>query len=252
MITSLPRWLSPVPHVSELISQLVEIDSLKTWSVIVTLFGDLKNDRISGAQVRRLLGTAEIKPEAIRVALHRLKNDGWIHVEKEGREAHYRLSAIGHQETATAARDVYRTTPKYAAPPQFVLMPPQTQAAPYLEIAKDVVVVPPGQPVPPEGYPLHVSGQPIPAWLEHALVSPRVLTNAKSLSAVVTRIMAATHDDRDPDQHLLRLLVLHHWRRIALRSESWLHMALLPEGAIANCHRPVSDFLERSDPIQIS
>lgn len=241
-----------MPHVSELISQLVEIDSLKTWSVIVTLFGDLKNDRISGAQVRRLLGNAHIKPEAIRVALHRLKKDGWILVEKEGREALYRLSDIGRRETEAAARDVYRTTPKYAAPPQFVLMPPQIQAGPFLEITKDVVLVPTGQAPLPEGLALQVSGQNIPAWLEHTLVSQRVLSNANRLSAVVTQIMANAFDARDLDQHLLRLLVLHHWRRIALRPESWLHMALLPEGTIANCHQPVSDFLDHSDPIQIS
>ena len=52
-----------------MVTELVALDTLKTWSLIVTLFGDLEEKELSGAQIRTLLGHIGIKPEAIRVAL---------------------------------------------------------------------------------------------------------------------------------------------------------------------------------------
>ncbi len=237
---------------SDFISDLLEIDTLKTWSLIVTLFGDLESDRISGAQIRTLLGHTGIKPEAIRVALHRLKNDGWVNVEKEGRDAYYSLSRLGSQETANAAGDVYRMTPKYDEPPQFALTPPGSQIETLPEVWKGVVLVPAGQKLPPQHYALSVSNGIVPDWLEQAIVSAKVLQSADRLSRVVKRINVSDHEVSSEHKQVLRLLVLHFWRRIALRAESWLHMALIPDGAIANCHRPVSIFLGNTESIKVS
>ena len=67
--------------------RLLGLESTKTWSLIATLFGDLDGDELSGKALWSLLAPLGIKPEATRVALHRLKKDGWIVAKKAGREA---------------------------------------------------------------------------------------------------------------------------------------------------------------------
>lgn len=238
-------------NASELISDLVKIDTLKTWSVIVTLFGDLDGNHLSGADIRELLEHAGIKPEAIRVALHRLKKDGWITVEKEGREARYLLSKFGHQETAKAAADVYRSSPKYASAPSFVLIPPENRETHFLKVAKDVALIPPNEAVPEKSIALEIQDEKIPLWLEHAVVSPKMLETAKQLTEIVNRTNMGNFQNSGKEQQVLRLLILHYWRRIALRSECWAHMALLQDGTIAQCHRPVVEFLKSSAQIRM-
>ena len=103
--------------VRTLIEDLANIEKIKTWSLIVTMFGDLDEchpQSLSGKEIGAILGHIGIKPEAVRVALHRLKKDGWIHATKSGREVEYGLSQNGLQETAAVYDDVYRRTVKYS------------------------------------------------------------------------------------------------------------------------------------------
>ena len=81
-----------------LIEDLSSLETIKTWSLIVTLFGDLDGEPqvvLSGKDIGAILGHIGIKPEATRVALHRLKRDGWIDTQRAGREVFYSLSDRG-------------------------------------------------------------------------------------------------------------------------------------------------------------
>jgi hypothetical protein len=49
----------------------------------------------------------------------------------------------------------------------------------------------------------------------------------------------------------LRLLVLHYWRRMALRSGSWALIALEPEGVLARCHASVTAYLANSPRVAL-
>jgi len=54
------------------------------------------------------------------------------------------------------------------------------------------------------------------------------------------------------DRLLFRVLVLHHWRRIALRMGAWAHASFVPGGEIAKCHAVVCTFLKSSERIASS
>ena len=104
------------PSLAENIHALAQLDHIKVWSLIASIFGDLTKGNLSclsGGQIRQLTGPMGIKPEAVRVALHRLGKDNWIETQKSGRETLYSLTADAMQETVRVHDDVYRSGSKY-------------------------------------------------------------------------------------------------------------------------------------------
>ncbi|MEM8592016.1 MAG: hypothetical protein AAGF13_05765 [Pseudomonadota bacterium] len=220
------------------------MEKLKTWSLIVTLFGDLDGEELSGTQIREILGHIGVKPEAIRVALHRLKADGWITSSKQGRGAAYRMSKMARAETEKVAPDVYHRMIEPAESWHFLLFQDVVPRNDVIILNKnlaiahmtsevlggDALVLTPQAPV-------------LPDWVAASLVSERVVQLAESLRKLVTCYPELS---ADADKVAFRLLVLHHWRRIALRQGSWAHASFVPDGPIACCHRQVSKFFERT------
>lgn len=235
----------PAPH--PIIAQLVALDTLKTWSLIATLFGDLDGDELSGSQIRMLLGHIGIKPEAIRVALHRLKSDGWIESQKNGREAVYCLSAMAQKETDDVAPDIYRKTVKYPDGWCFQLAEEAPTSKNMILLNKNLFLVPIGNPADASNSLLLTANEPdLPDWVAASLVSKNLVQLAADLRSKVGQFAEL---ESDLDRMAFRLLVLHHWRRIALRIGSWAHVSFCPDGEIALCHRVVIELLDQTDKI---
>ncbi|MFQ6551710.1 hypothetical protein AAD018_005110 [Aestuariibius insulae] len=230
---------------------LIGRESLKTWSLIVTLFGDLDGEELTGAQIRDLLGHLGIKPDAIRVALHRLKSDGWIVSTHHGREAVYALSKTARRETVAASADVYRQKVKFPEGCRFYLLKEAAAPAGSVALTRELIVAPrdvaSGL---PDAVPLVAETGDIPVWVERRLVSEPFLETAEGLVAILQAAERAGGLPSERDRTAMRLLVLHHWRRLALRPGSWAHIGLLPEGSLARCHRLVTTFLKDSPPIR--
>ena len=85
----------------------------RVWSLLVTIFGELAQDQnaeISGQTLRDLLDVIGVRPEAMRVALHRLRNEGWIDSRKTGRRSDYFLTPLGLTESMAASPLIYSST----------------------------------------------------------------------------------------------------------------------------------------------
>ena len=235
-----------MPHA--IVRELVGLEPLKTWSLIVTLLGDLEGETLTGAEVRALLEPIGIKPEAIRVAFHRLKSDGWVVSRKSGREAVYGLTAMALRETRLVRADIYDRHPKY--PDGWRIHVTRGGAVPDdgVQIAKDVALVPvrPGQGK-TDALILKFDGKAVPAWVEEALVPAHLLQTARALTRLHAAAEAGPAQLSTEDRASLRILTLHHWRRVALRPGSWAHMFLLPDGTIAQCRGTVTAYLGKSD-----
>lgn len=243
----------PVQHADDPIEHLLGLEPLKTWSLIATIFGDIAGEDISGGQIRALLGPLGIKPEAMRVALHRLKADGWIATRRVGREAVYSLSKSARRETESARRDVYGTTVKHPDGWHIMLVPDAEAIPQGLAIGKETIVVPRQTIGSLDGsMKLEFSGDALPAWLEHALVPATLLRNAAALSMILDRIQHSDEPVSEASRNTLRILTLHHWRRLALRDGTWAHIGLLPGGSIAQCHQMVTRYLATTAPISTS
>lgn len=238
--------VSALRHPNPYINDILGLEPIKTWSLIVTIFGDYDGDVLTGSQLRMLLDPLGFKPETIRVALHRLKADGWILTQKSGREAHYRLSARGREETEEVRSEIYGPAEDLEAW-SLVLLQDRLIEKEAIPIGRDAFLVPTrtAQRV-QYALSLPLGNAPIPTWVEETLVPPQLLSTANEL----TSILASAKDDLDAmapgDLAALRLLTLHHWRRLALRPGTRAHAALLKLGGIQQCRVAVVALLENS------
>ena len=207
----------------------------RVWSLIVTVFGDLaqkQGDLISGPMLTSILSPLGVRPEAMRVALHRLRNEGWIETTKRGREAFHSLSATGLEQSAIASERIYAS--EHSASPSWHVLcyPPalsndeHSRAAGlvghgYIALSAGVYLANgPAQSVAKDALVLEGALGDIPEWLSASLVSNGLGSALKDLSAALdllaldeSHIQALT-----PFQiATLRTLIVHRWRKLALK-----------------------------------
>ena len=177
----------------------------RVWSLIVTILGDMalpRGGRFATSVFAGILDPLGISESALRTALSRLAQDGWVLASKEGRISHFRLTPQALRATQKASEVIY-------APPTdsrwtLGIGPAPDGAIPLTEgwIAKDGAALPPGA--------MAVTGDLQSSGDVHPLV-PETLQ----------RMLAAmTHDLQavDPAQALThRLLLMHRWRRLCLK-----------------------------------
>ncbi|MDC7986074.1 phenylacetic acid degradation operon negative regulatory protein PaaX [Rhodoplanes sp. TEM] len=86
----------------------------RTWSIIVTVYGDAIVPRGGSVWLGTLLmffrelGIAE---GVVRTAMSRLAADGWLERHKAGRNSFYRLADKGRETFAAATRHIYAAQP---------------------------------------------------------------------------------------------------------------------------------------------
>lgn len=235
---------------------LIGLEKIKVWSLIVTLFGDLDNassQSLSGKQINNLLGHIGIKSEATRVALHRLKNENWIETSKSGRETIYRMSDRARRETKNVYADVYGSSIKYPEGWQLLVTPDHhdlKEAAAIVAVLKNVSLIPASSKIKnPEVLQTELTTQNIPGWFSEKIINPSILEIAQALNKATKLPMIET---TNLNQVAKRLLILHHWRKLALRDSVWCYISLMEKSALAQCHKSVSTFLQATPKIEPS
>ena len=96
--------------VDHLIADWHKRDTLRVWSVIITLFGDARLRRgraVSSQTVQAIMQRLGIESGAVRTAFSRLAKDGWVQREKQGRASFYRLAPDGITPFTKASRVIY-------------------------------------------------------------------------------------------------------------------------------------------------
>lgn len=234
-----------------LTAALVALEPIKTWSLIVTLFGDTEAEALSGKAVRASLDPLGLKPEAIRVALHRLKKDGWITSRKSGREVTYGLSPAAQAETDAVQADVYRAAVKYPEGWRAIAVEDtaelSTGAAPIIRLGRQLAVLPCSAPAPSVPWvEVTLATAAPPAWLAQRMVGAETPAIAAALAALATEAAERYGPDLTALPQHIRLLLLHRWRKMALRPACWAHIALFPNGAVAACHQKITYLLAQS------
>ena len=190
---------------------------LKTWSLIVTLMGDLQPQAqgvLSSQMMQQICAPFGVKPEAFRVALHRLKKDGWLVAERRGRGSVYRLSEMGVQATAAAYEQVYRGP--CDAPENWRLAMVKEPQEGGLQIGPNLMVLRDKFPISAESLALETPFSQVPDWMKDALVSA---SEVAELAAFGAALNIADFPKSPEQRYSLRLLILHHWRRIILRHD---------------------------------
>lgn len=196
--------------------------------MLVTIFGDLAQapqDRIDGPLLTRLTDGMGIKPEAVRVALHRLRNEDWITSVKSGRTSSHALTPRGRRESEAAARLIYARLEELPSDWQLVLTESNEteqrtmmQEAGFLQLTARVFVAH-GTRRPPDNT-LAMTGGVAPGWLKAQLMPEELGAQFRALLDILGQVSVAM-DRQGPDDPvsvaLLRCLIVHHWRRLVLR-----------------------------------
>jgi len=205
---------------------LTDLGSAKVWSLVVTIMGDMaatQDIAVSGVCLAEILAPVGVRPEALRVALHRLRKDGWLVSDKKGRSSFHRLTPSGLEQTREAAPRIYARDFTFDGPWHLFWASPEhagNAPAGTIKLSRGVFL---GQGAKPaaKGF-LCVSGsQPkVPVWLRDEL-GPAPLVQAytdlaKALKSVVNAL-SDTPNLSDSQIACLRMLIVHHWRRNLLK-----------------------------------
>jgi len=101
---------NPAHDTVQLMQTLQTRHPLKTWSLVITFFGDTvlpRGGTVPLAVVVAVLGALGIDAATVRAAVARLTRDGWLVRERRGRSSDYRLDARGRSTFADAEARIY-------------------------------------------------------------------------------------------------------------------------------------------------
>lgn len=212
----------------EAVDALLACGPLKTWSLVVTILGDLAQAGDGGvpgpvlSQLTEPLGT---RPEALRVAIHRLRRDGWITSEREGRVSLYRLTAHSRALTQSVAERVYGA--RAPQPPCWhVLIAPTAEALQALDEpgliqigTRAGLLAGAAEGLPETILAWEATAGALPDWARAAILPEDLAAAYARLHAALGRALALdpARIDGAMQRAVLRFLALHQWRRLVLR-----------------------------------
>ncbi|NNE53390.1 MAG: PaaX family transcriptional regulator [Sulfitobacter sp.] len=244
----------PTEPFTTYIGELRGLGGSRVWSLMISLFGDLAQERgqtIDGPILSAIMNVLQVKPEAVRVALHRLRNDGWILSEKSGRISRHSLTDKGHRESAAASPRIYAAPDQGNNDWQLVLTPDAETTTAEAMTMRDFTSLTPrlfvgpaaARPVPDS---LSFKGDTAPQWLRAEAAPEDLRASYLALNETLERLKA---DLPDPgritpiETAVLRCLIVHNWRRLVLKHPP-LPRALVSDGWPGHrCHLLVAELL---------
>ncbi len=231
----------------------------RTWSVVVTVFGDAivpRGGSVWLSSLVELFAAMGVDAGAVRTAMSRLVADGWTERTRVGRASAYRLTEKGRTASTLAADRIYAAAP----PPwdgrfQLVLQPPAREAmerAGYGQAVPGLWVTPaPARPA-SAAITLTATATPEMARLLAARAWP-----LDRLAASFSRFIAAFaalpgwSDPAPLEAAVARTLLIHEYRRIVLHTPAFPAEILPPDwpGTAARdlCARAYATLLPASE-----
>ena len=205
-------------------------DRNRVWSLVVTVFGDLAQgtgDTLSMQTLARITEPLGVKPEALRVALHRLKKDGWIVSERQGRNSLIGLTDFGRTQSTEAAPLIYRRTGPNIGQWAIFIASPQSQPSrdelERIRESRSSFNVSPNEVIAPA----FLAGDELlrapfdpttaPEWVLQSVFPKALQHKYAHLNRRLADLSAAIPEMSDPFKiATLRTLLVHNWRRIVL------------------------------------
>jgi len=242
-------------EVDKLIALLQADNSLKTWSLIVTFFGDAvvgRGGNVSAKTVQSVLAGMNVGSGAVRTAFSRLVADNWIVRQKIGRESFYELDDDGYRPFHAAAARIYSPVGAEDSDNGQWTLAVKNAGTTALdsELLKNGIQISPGcwlfktvKPQETEALKdneillVHVEPDNFPNWVKSKLIPDELEDGYQQLQKRFASIKKP--ENLSPlDTLLVRCLLIHQWRRLLLRSP------LLP-GALAAPEQECRQFVAR-------
>ncbi|MDG1429957.1 MAG: PaaX family transcriptional regulator C-terminal domain-containing protein [Paracoccaceae bacterium] len=212
---------------------LMQGERHRVWSLVVTIFGDLaqnKGDEISAQALSRLTEQIGIKSEALRVALHRLRKDGWLESKRLGRSSSYYLTDFGLAQSASASPRIYGLTNPIRSEWALITTPNTTEGreGDAAKLESDNRVIRLGAqvflgeennlPKIKRALLTRIGADPLPDWVRDQIIGPELKASYNDLLLQLQKIEKTLPENASPiERAVLRTLIVHSWRRILLR-----------------------------------
>lgn len=235
------------------VGHLTQDQTPRIWSLLVSVFGDLAPDtdaRISGLLLRHLTEQIGIKPEAMRVAIHRLRKDGWIDSERQGRNSVYFLTNTGRAQTTEASPRIYATD-QAVDQAWFAMTNPGEPASendpPGVWIAPSVMITP----VVPDVRMFFVTrinvDATLPQWMTSRICDDATVEMTERFAVALDAIQSCLDDAELSmlESAAIRVLLVHGWRRIVLKTPMLPDHVFPANWRGPDCRARVSDLLNR-------
>ncbi|WP_435230523.1 PaaX family transcriptional regulator C-terminal domain-containing protein [Pseudopelagicola sp. nBUS_20] len=231
---------------------------IRVWSLVITILGDLcqkPEDFITGRALGHLVARLGVNNQALRVALHRLRRDGWIRTERDGRSSNYYLSNQGQTMVVSVRNRIYQSNPPKKIPIYLIVAPPSVSATDFANtlpesacnLSTRIALFSGDTTLPPNYLQIPLEANPVPDWITEIIAPSALQSEFCILQKAIRTVLSEQVPTTIVDRTILRLIILHHWRRLILR-QSLLADILLPDqwpGAMAR--RQVSVALTRYD-----
>ena len=242
------------------VAELADPQDQRVWSIIVSLFGDLAQEpgaQISGGALTRVIEPIGIKPEAIRVALHRLRKDGWIESDRIGRVSRHFLTEYGRTQSIAVTPRIYARTP--APNRQWHLLIAEDGSGTrvledvmlsrdYTPIGRNVALGP--GPIPDQTDELlafEVTARSVPEWVQNRLCPVDLRNSCHALLGAAQRAARTRPTKWEPtpaQSATLRTLLVHRWRRVVLRQPDLPQAFFPPDWVGETCRDAVFQLLD--------
>ncbi|UOA30435.1 Transcriptional repressor PaaX [Sulfitobacter sp. DSM 110093] len=246
----------PSEQSAPLVAAFAGLGGQRVWSLMISLFGDLaqgNGDAIDGPVLSSIMAALDVRPEASRVALHRLRNDGWLQSHKVGRISQHSLTAQGRAESAAASPRIYAAPPDLSEPWQMVMTEENGRETDTALRASGFIPALPrayvgrADSTAPKGC-LALRGETPPDWLRRA-VEPADLASEYdallvALSTAENELTRVHHMDA-LGVAVLRCLIVHNWRRLVLKHPALPGGVIRPDWSGYQCHLLVDQLLHR-------
>ena len=235
----------PTDAYAQALRSLGDLGPMRVWSLLVTVFGDLAPDRpLDGPTLSAIMGEIGIKPEASRVALHRLRSDGWIASEKKGRTSLHALTAQGQSDSDAARKRIYGETQAETAVLILTASVVDLDSTRFAQIAPRVYVADAYAALPNDA--MRLAPETLPPWLGAQIETEQMRDAYKSLHAVLTDITEELTEDLTAlETAALRVLIVHAWRRLTLKHPDLPRAAHSAEWRGHDCRMLVAGLLAR-------
>ena len=213
------------------IRQLVELSRIRVWSVVITIFGDAVVQRggvVASSTLAILTAEMGVKPEAFRVAMSRLTKDGLIERTKKGRLSFYQLTQKSASDFEPATKRIYAKNAGSSDGWRVIVMQNAIE-----DVSSDAIslggrtYLTKAQKAVPDGFVMSGQFENIPDWVKARIGAQDVLQGYRDLFGVLQDI--SPRNLSPLDAAVLRLLIVHQWRRLVLRHGD-LPLSFFPTG----------------------